>query len=238
MRLHFLGYSTPGPFEASTSTPPAHEPANETFNPTHICPRCAQGFTPRRRDAVYCSRQCQRAATRHSARGSREAEHRQRSQCHYERAAWLSYDLNRMPPARRRAMLLALLEAASGGDAALRNILLDPRLLGADRASGIGKLYPDTKSRDALNIAKMAYHFCMEEWGCSTRDAIMDRHTLDGPWTPAYRKFTEEESIRPPHINREPEEEPLPEYVKRDPATFLAQIRRLREGEETTAQAA
>lgn len=64
-------------------------------------------------------------------------------------------------------MLLALLEAASGADAALRNILLDPALLGADRSARIGKLYPDTCSPDALNIAKLVYAFCMEEWGCS-----------------------------------------------------------------------
>lgn len=251
MLLHFLDYSTPGTPEASTSTPPACyvsdvEPRNETLNTTCANPKCPATFTPGRKDQRYCSRPCQRAATRHSARGSRQTEHRQRSQRHYERAAWLSYDLNRMPPARRRAMLLALLEAAAGGDAPLRNILLDPRLLGADRASRIGKLYPDTRSRDALNIAKMAYVFCMEEWGCSTRDAIMDRHTLDGPWTPAYRTFREEDgdaaarrsdAIRPPHVNNEPEEEPLPEYVKRDPASFLALIRRLRAGETTTRAA-
>lgn len=106
---------------------------------------------------------------------------------HYSRATWLSYDMNRMRPSRQRVMLLALLEAASGGDAALRNILLDPALLGADWSSEIGKHYPDTKCPERLNIAKMVNSFCKAEWGCSVREAILDYGK------PAGRKFKVED---------------------------------------------
>lgn len=101
-------------------------------------------------------------------------ENAQRNRDHYDRASWLSYDVNRMPPARQRAMILALLDGASGGSAALRNILLDPALLGAAWNATIGKFYPDTKSPGTLNIAKMVNAFCQAEYGCHVRDAILD----------------------------------------------------------------
>lgn len=103
-------------------------------------------------------------------------------------------------------MLLALLEAASGGDAALRNILLDPALLGADWSSEIGKLYPDTRCPERLNIAKMVNSFCQAEWGCSVREAILD----DGK--PAGRKFKAEDPSdgNPPSaLYREPPIDPF-----------------------------
>lgn len=162
-----------------------------TSAPSRDCPRCAVVFRPRRKDQRYCRKECAKASSRNASRGPRKVENRKRSEAHYQRAAWLSYDLNRMDQNKRRKMILSILEAASGHDAAFRNILLDPALLGASRASTIGKLYPDNRSMEALNIAKMVYFFCMAEWGCSTRDAIMDQHILDGPWTPAGRLFRE-----------------------------------------------
>lgn len=150
------------------------------------CPQCALTFTPRRKDQRYCSSPCAKAATRHASRGSRLRENTQRNRRHYERAAWLAYDVARMSPEGKRAMLLALLETASGDDAQLRNILLDPALLGASWSSTLGKFYPDTKAPGALNIAKMVHAFCMAEWGCGTRDAILD----DGK--PARRLFRDQ----------------------------------------------
>src|SRR5690606_25375258 len=133
---------------------------------------------------------------------------RQRTQGHYERASWLAFDLNRMPPRQQRQMILALLEAASGDNAALRNILLDPALLGADRGSPIGKLYPDSRCWDALNIAKAVHAFCMAEWACGTRDMILDGRK------PAGRIFREDDPRDggqekvPPHHSREPRRRP------------------------------
>ena len=161
------------------------------------CPRCQVPFMPKRKDQKYCGKPCAKAATRNAARGSRSVENAQRNMRHYERAAWLSYDLNRMSAVKQRAMLLAILEAASGADAELRNFLFDPALIGADRASAIGKLYPDTKCPGSLNIAKMVNDFCFEEWGCGVRAAILDEGK------PAGRIFREEDQAVekvPPHI--------------------------------------
>lgn len=109
-------------------------------------------------------------------------------------------------------MLLAILEAASGDDdAPLRNILLDPALLGADRSSGVGKLYPDTKDYAALNIAKMVNSFCQEEWGCTVREAILDKGK------PARRKFREEE---------DPEEGNPPSALSRETPTDPVRVHR------------
>lgn len=91
-----------------------------------------------------------------------------------------------MSSVRQRAAILALLEAASGDDAALRNILLQPALLGADRTSPIGKLYPDTRDYTALNVAKLVHAFCLAEWGVSVREAILDSGK------PAGRRFRED----------------------------------------------
>lgn len=108
-----------------------------------------------------------------------------RNEAHYRRAAWLSFDVLRMSPVRQRQMILSILEAASSDDAALRNILLDPALLGAERQSSIGKLYPDAKSHGTPNLSKMVNAFCKAEWGCGVRHAILDRGK------PAYRTFAE-----------------------------------------------
>ena len=151
-----------------------------------ICPKCSEAFMSKRSNQTYCSTQCQKSASRNAARGDRVFEKRRKNEDHFIRAEWLSYDMNRMSPAKQRKMILALLEAASGANRALRDILLDPRLLKADRGDPIGKLYPDTNIHGALNVAKMVYAFCQAEWGCNTRDAIID----DGK--PAFRLFKEE----------------------------------------------
>lgn len=151
-----------------------------------VCERCGAPFKPSKKTQRYCVPACQKKASRHSARGSRGIENKRRNREHYERAAWLSYDVLRSSSDAQRQMLLAILEAASSTDAPLRNILFDPTLLGADRHSPIGKLYPDTRCPDTPNIAKMVYAFCREEWGVSTREAILDHGK------PARRRFTEE----------------------------------------------
>lgn len=197
--------STHGP-EAKASVPPARHTATEQFKQENDCPGCRIQFTPARRNQKYCTPSCQKMATRNTARGAREIENKTRTERHYDRAAWLSYDLNRMQPVRQRAMVLALLEAASGDDPALRNILLDPKLLGADRWSAIGKFYPDTKCPRVLNIAKLINSFCISEWGCGVRDAILDHGK------PAHRVFREPEPtevIRPPHIYERPLSAPV-----------------------------
>lgn len=184
--------------------------------PSRSCPRCDTPFAPGRRNQAYCGRECQQAFTRNAARGPRTIENRSRSLAHYERAAWLCFDAARLFPTPRRRMVLALLEAASGPDAGLRNILLDPALLGADRRSPIGKLYPDTRAADAPNIAKLADAFCRAEWGVGIRDAVLDAGR------PAWRSFAEMDGHTEPQDAPEGEPEV---HLRRDPTAFLTWLR-------------
>ena len=48
---------------------------------TFGCPGCGTAFTPKRSNQSYCSRGCQKNASR----GNRSAENKQRSRWHYER---------------------------------------------------------------------------------------------------------------------------------------------------------
>ncbi|SCX87491.1 hypothetical protein [Paracoccus tibetensis] len=77
-----------------------------------------------------------------------------------------------MPAWQRLPFVSRLIVAAKDGDAKLRNILTDPSLLGADRSSGIGKLYPDSHNADVLNIAKEANAYCRQRWGISIKTAL------------------------------------------------------------------
>ncbi|MFO1139280.1 MAG: hypothetical protein U1E41_09435 [Paracoccus sp. (in: a-proteobacteria)] len=72
-------------------------------------------------------------------------ENTQRNRDHYSGAAWLSYDLNRMPEVQRKAFLFDLVASAKSGNAKARNILIDPRLLAADR---------DDPSVNSIQIAR------------------------------------------------------------------------------------
>lgn len=137
-----------------------------------FCARCSVQFRPRRQGQRFCARDCQRATTRNSARGPRQAANAQRNRDHYSRAATLCYDINRLPPWKRLPFVSRLIAAAKDGDAKLRNILTDPSLLGADRSSGIGKLYPDSHDFDVLNIAKEANAYCRKRWGISIKTAL------------------------------------------------------------------
>ncbi|TGN53776.1 hypothetical protein E4L95_15875 [Paracoccus liaowanqingii] len=139
-----------------------------------FCPKCGVQFQPKRGNQRFCDRECQKASSKHSARVSRLVENAQRNRDHYAHAASLCYDLNRMPRWHRSAFVSRLLKAAKDGDAKLRNILTDPRLLGAERSSGIGKLYPDSRDFDVLNILKEANAYCQERWGISIRTALGD----------------------------------------------------------------
>lgn len=219
-------WPTHGPVHPTTNGP--HHMNTKTRDPfderaTKTCPHCTDDFQPRRSDQKFCCRKCARAATRNTSRGPRQRENARRTKLHYVRAAWLCYDLQRMNWADRRAMMFQILEAASGPDAALRNILLDPALLRADWGSPIGKLYPDTGYMDVKNVAKLVNEFCKAEWGIGVRDMILHGGR------PAFRSFkAERAAIVPPHIYGEQPEPPLRDYVAIDPSTFFAELAALR----------
>lgn len=136
------------------------------------CPKCGEGFSPARRNQKFCSRSCQQAATRNSARGPRDVENKQRNRNHYARAAWLCYDLHRMPRDRRLGFMAEIIAAAREHDGQLRVILSDPSLLGARWGDGIGKLYPDSHNNEVRNIAKAADAYCRKFWGHGVRAVV------------------------------------------------------------------
>lgn len=178
-----------------------------------LSPKCSQPFTPRRKDQRYCSKPCAKAATRNAARGKREVENARRDHEHYNRAEWLSYDVNRMPESLRQRFLHALVVSVMSGNAKLRNILTDPRLLGAGCAEPIGKLSIDRRCHSALNIAKLVHRYCRQRW-CKSL------HQL---WT-AGHKVTDGIPVAP----TPPPEPPLPTYLKRDSGAFLTALRAMR----------
>lgn len=148
--------------------------ASVALNPQEpSCPGCKTPFKRKRSNQLYCSSACQKAASRNAARGPRDVENANRNRDHYSRAAWLCYDIVRMPEARRDRALHDLLVTAKGaGGAKLRNILLDPRLLGAPRDSPLGKLYPDTSDPSVSNIAKQTNAYCRLRWGKGSRELL------------------------------------------------------------------
>lgn len=157
------------------------------------CPVCREVYDLTRKDKKYCSRKCQSHAARDAKAKSvqrpkpkrvrlRVRENSFRSQQHYSRSAWLTYDIHRLPQAQKSEMIQKLLEAASSHDAKLRNILLDPILLGAGRYDPQGRFSID-RTTGVPNIAKQVYRYCMEQYGCPTKDCILDNGK------PAFRAF-------------------------------------------------
>lgn len=129
-----------------------------------VCPKCQAEFAPKRRNQVYCGRECQRASSRNASRGSRSVENAERSRLHYERAKWLSHDLYRQPVDRRLGFMADVIEAARERDGQLRGILTDSSLLGAE------------PSRDGRkNIAKAADAYCRKFWGQGVCEVIFKR---------------------------------------------------------------
>lgn len=184
----------------SAAEVPSQDCAGET-----LCATCGAGFEKTRKDKRYCSKACARVASRNNNRGPRQIEDKERARWHYGRAAWLLHDLYRLPKREQRRMGQAILEAASGPDPALRNILTDPALLGAPYGSTKGLLETD---HGKPNIAKFMNTFCREEYGTSIRDTILDEGK------PAWRTFTTGEPLCiskvPPHIH-----EKTPEVLER-----------------------
>lgn len=162
------------------------------------CPKCSREYLPRRSNQRYCGAACQKSASRNSARGSRLRENAQRNREHYGRAAWLCYDLNRTRPDQRVSFVEALILAARKHDAALRNILTDPALLGAAPDSAIGKLYPDSANHQVKNIAKSANAYCRARWGLEIKAVVSGMSELRD--APPPRLSDLEGAKRPPPI--------------------------------------
>ncbi|WP_299960357.1 hypothetical protein [uncultured Roseobacter sp.] len=94
------------------------------------CPVCQVEFIPKRTNQKYCTPKCQKAATKNTARKSREGEHRVRSVYHYERTMRLAEMLYTAHPQERLGTMQHILSFVEH-DAGLRNILTDRKLLRA-----------------------------------------------------------------------------------------------------------
>lgn len=91
------------------------------------CNKCKSTFTPKRKDMMYCSRACARNATR----SERTFEYKRRNETHYERANILLEYFTNSPSQEHPKVAANLLKRALNGDATVKNILTDPRLLEA-----------------------------------------------------------------------------------------------------------
>lgn len=141
------------------------------------CPKCGVDFLPARSNQRYCSRECQKATTRNTARGSRKTtesnEERQRSARHYNRARWLAHDLYALPPNTRLGFMAELIEAAREHDAQLRSILTDPVLLSAGREDK--GLFHRRAPSSYKTIAQAAHAYCRKFWGHGVKDVVYRR---------------------------------------------------------------
>lgn len=148
-------------------------------HPEVNCPICNTVFIQNRSNKKYCSEKCQKNSSRKKT--GRKFEYKFQHRDHDERAAWLTYDVTRLPETERNLMIQKLLERASheplrsedGEASGIRRILLDQRLLGAAKDSPFGRFRHDQKC-GVPNIAKQVFKFCMDNYGCSTKDCILD----------------------------------------------------------------
>lgn len=77
-----------------------------------------------------------------------------------------------MAPTAQMQFLGQLILAARDFDAHLRNILTDPKLLGASRTSSIGKCGSADKDLAIYNIPKLVHSYCKARWGFDVKRAI------------------------------------------------------------------
>lgn len=163
--------------DQSEPPPPRHLEQGEPqpLSDQAPCPTCLQDFdrANRRADARYCSRTCQR----NSARGTRTVadspELRRRTAEHYRRAKQLAVDLYALAPFERLGGMAALIEEARTKCAQLRNILSDPKLLGAGREDRL--LFHRRAPGTYKTIAQAADAYCRMFWGHGVVDVIFKR---------------------------------------------------------------
>lgn len=189
------------------------------------CAGCEQLFTPARRNQVYCSRPCQRATTRNAKRGSQKIvdskSAKRLSEAQRQRAWLLNDELYRKSPCKRPAFLEVILESARGSDWHLRRILTDSRRF-AD-------LSLDHAGRP--NLVRTVDDYCMRTrgeriWKVIAADwiepsVVQSLQSYRDPWTDPDGDVVETPKV----------------YVQRDPYTFLALLRAMRQTPVTLSQA-
>jgi hypothetical protein len=134
------------------------------------CPTCHKGFLPKRNNQSYCSKGCQKNASRGSRLITDSPTERRRTHEHYNRAYWLGGDLYTLPPDKRLGFIAQIIEWARMGDASLRNILTDPKLLKPCKEHN----YHHWRKRPKAyrTIAQAADAYCWKFWACSVREVV------------------------------------------------------------------
>jgi hypothetical protein len=122
------------------------------------CPACGKDFAPDRGNKAYCSRCCQKNASR----GFRHLENFARDELEAARARDLRDMLYAAPQSERLDVMKGILHAAYY-DGGLRNILTRPELL-ADS--------PYSSGRGRMNIAKAADAYCKKFLQMSVRSYV------------------------------------------------------------------
>jgi endogenous inhibitor of DNA gyrase (YacG/DUF329 family) len=139
------------------------------------CPKCGLKFVPARSNQMFCSRPCAKAATRNTARGSRNVaesqELRRRAKSHNSRAMGLAAWLYTTPPRDRLGLMSTLIKAAREHDTELRNILTDPRLLSASPLRD-KRLFFRKSSGSYRTIAQAANAYCRMFWGHGVKGVV------------------------------------------------------------------
>jgi hypothetical protein len=81
-----------------------------------VCPKCAVTFSPRRKDQLFCSRECQKTASQNSTRGPRmvaeSADEARRQEHRAGRMRSLSNSFFETHPRYRAAFIVALIAEA------------------------------------------------------------------------------------------------------------------------------
>lgn len=143
----------------------AVEPIVMPEKDTVACPSCGTAYTPKRSNQRYCSRSCQKNASR----DSRKVENKHRSRQHYERASRLTEMIYSTPPQERGAMMEHILSFIPH-DAGLRNILTDPEL----------HMKPP-RADNRLNISKAANAYTQKFFGLSIKRYIASVQSPNEP---------------------------------------------------------
>lgn len=139
------------------------------------CPRCGDAFVRHRPNKTYCTPKCAKAATRNASRGPRtvaeSVDLRARARAHNARARELAEWLYTAPVGQRLGIMADLIAAALEGDAMLRNIFTDPRLLFASPITD-RRLFFRRAPGSYRTIAQAADAYCRKFWGQGVREVI------------------------------------------------------------------
>ena len=141
----------------------AVEPIGMHNSALKVCPKCHTAFAAKRSNQTYCSKVCQKTASRNSARGTRKAEDRRANEEHHARAHDLFHMIYSVPVSQRLGVMQHILSHVCT-DAGLRRVLTDPKLL-REPPRGDGR----------MNVAKAANAYTKKFFGVSIKTFIEQR---------------------------------------------------------------